>query len=247
MTDNNSGFQLNPEHTKIALIVMGVLFVIGAGIAGKSWWDYEKEAKVQSQYFLIEKDLLKTRTEFLQAKEAANMPAKEKEKFIKENPDFKIPTGSSGDFEKDYGTIAQRVTEFVKTAPQSKAAKMAALNLSEVQVEYGKNQEALDLLSSVREGSKDMLHGLVHSQLGSIEANLQKCDSAVSTWSQVISNKQAQFLHNAVKLKMGLCYESLNQFDKAKESYTQVRDADKEGGLGKTAEKYLRLLSSKGA
>ncbi|MEZ0392581.1 MAG: tetratricopeptide repeat protein [Pseudobdellovibrionaceae bacterium] len=233
------GFQWSAQHSKLVGVLLLGFVVVGAGISAKSYLDEKKESELQSKYYVIEKKLFDKKSAFQVAEAAAAR---------KDNKTPPPPNAekSSGDFEKDYGPIATEFSTLIQEAPQSKAAKMAALNLSDIQLEYSKNQEALELLKKVETGKKDLLSGMVQTQLGTVQADLNDCGSALSTWSQVLNNASAKPLHAAVKLKQGLCYESMKDFAKAEQMYTEAKTGEGEGetATARTADKYLRLLQT---
>jgi predicted negative regulator of RcsB-dependent stress response len=230
-----SGFQFGTEHATAIGVAFLAFVVIGAGIAGKNYLDEKKEAEVQTKYFSVEKKLLETKAKF---ETAANPPAADP----KAKAPAKVEIKASGDFEKDYGPVAAELTTVIKDAPKSKAAKMAALSLSEVQMQYQKFSEAQATLAMVNPDGKDLLSAIVQSQLGSIQADQKDCKTALTTWEKVLNNKTAKALHASIKLKQGLCFEALNEIDKARNTYTGLAAEDKESQAAKTAEKYLRLL-----
>jgi len=47
-----------------------------------------------------------------------------------------------------------------------------------------------------------------------------------------------------VKLKSGLCYETLKDNAKAEKLYAEVSSSDKDSATARAADKYLRLLQS---
>jgi predicted negative regulator of RcsB-dependent stress response len=132
--------------------------------------------------------------------------------------------------------------KIINEKPASKAAKMAALHLADVQLEYQKPQDAAETLKKVDIDNKDLLSGLVQNQLGTVQANLNDCNAAISTWQKVLSNARAKALHTAIKLKEGLCYENLKDLSKAEQMYSEAKNDDKESAVARAAEKYLRLL-----
>lgn len=230
------GFQWTTQHSKIVgMIVLGFM-VLGAGLSAKSYMDDRKENELQAKYYQVEKKLVEKKTAFETAK--AQPPADPKAK----TPPPPAGEKATGDFEKDYGPIAEELAQIVDQSPGSNAAKMAALNLAEIQLEYQKTAEAKAILEKVKTGSRDLLSGLVQVQLGTVQADLNNCTSAVDTWQKVLANTSAKALHGAVKLKSGICYESMNDLAKAEKLYSEAKSEDKESATARAAEKYLRLL-----
>jgi predicted negative regulator of RcsB-dependent stress response len=233
------GFQWTTEHTRLVTLAALIFLVAFGGWALKNYFDKENELEAQTAYFPLEKALLEKRAQFMAAEEPP--PAKDA-KNKAPTPQGPKPTG---DFTKDYGSEASALETFIDKYPHSKAAQMAALNLASIQNEYKQYENAEKTLGKVKNDSATLTSGLVLSELGNAQANRSNCQNAIETWNQVLNNKKAAFLQNSVKLKQALCYEALKNPDKAKSLYVEIQTADKQGALGKTAEKYFRLLEAK--
>lgn len=242
--DLRMGFQWTLQHSKSVAVVGGVFLLIGAAISAKSYFNNKAEGEIQSEYYKIEKTFSEKKAKFEQAEEAAKTkPAKKADEA--KNIAEALANKASGDFEKDYGSLAQDLNKIIEKAPASKAAKMAALNLSSVQVQYKKTDDAKVTLGKVlANNSNDLLSGMVAAQLGTVQANQNDCNSALTTWQKVLANSSAKSLHGEIKLKQGLCFENLKDYTKAEQAYSSAQQDDKDGNIGKTAEKYLRLMKS---
>jgi len=86
---------------------------------------------------------------------------------------------------------------------------------------------------------------MVLAQLGTLQADDNKCKEAVATWEKIINNSSVKFLHGEIRLKQALCYENLNETTKAEQLYSQVKEEEKESPVGQSANKYLKLLQAK--
>lgn len=230
------GFQWTTQHSKLVMLVIGAFLLVGGGFAAKNYVNEKNEEKIQSKYFVAERAFLEKRAGYQSAIDALNTkPA---------TPNPVAPVKASGDYEKDYAAVAGPLEQIITEAPHSKAAKMAALNLAQVQTEYKKFDAAKKALTTVNDNSKDLLGAMVQMEMGTLLANENDCAGALSQWEKVISNKRADYLHASVQLKMGLCYESMNEVAKAEEFYAKAASA-KDSSVGKSADKYLRLLMAK--
>lgn len=234
------GFQWTTQHSKLVGVILLVFLVLGAGISAKSYFDEKSENEIQAKYYQVEKKFLDKKTAFAQAKAASQAPKDPKAK----TPPPPTEGKASGDFTQDYGPLADEMTKIIAEKPSSKAAKMAALLLTDVQIEYQKASEAAETLKKVDADSKDLLSGLVQNQLGTVQANLNDCNSAISTWQKVLTNARAKSLHSGIKLKLGLCYETMKDLTKAEQLYTEAKNDEKESAVARTADKYLRLLQT---
>jgi predicted negative regulator of RcsB-dependent stress response len=234
------GFQWTAQHSKLVGVILLAFFVLGAGISAKNYLDEKRENDLQAKYFQAEKKFLEKKSGFEQAKMAEAQPKDPKAK----TPPPAAAGKPTGDFAQDYGSVTEEMMKVIAEKPSSKAAKMAALHVSSVQIEYQKMTEAESTLKMIDTGSKDLLSGLIENQLGTVQANLKNCNSALSTWDKVLSNARARSLHANIKLKQGLCYESMNDTAKAEKLYNEAKADDKESATAKTADKYLRLLQT---
>ncbi len=234
------GFQWTTQHSKLVGIILVAFFILGAGISAKNYLDDKKEAEIQAKYYQAEKKFMEKKEGFERAKMMAQAPKDPKAK----TPPPAVEGKASGDFNQDYGSVVTEMMNIINEKPDSKAAKMAALNIAEVQIEYQKMNEAQETLKKVGTDSRDLLSGLVQNQLGTVQANLNDCNTAISTWQKVLANARAKALHGEIKLKQGLCYENLKDTAKAEQMYTEAKNDDKESATARTAEKYLRLLQT---
>ena len=94
---------------------------------------------------------------------------------------------------------------------------------------------------------------MVLSQYGNVLSEKGDCKAAIDQWARVLKRSEATFLHDTLRMKSAFCYEKLNDTAKAEELYKKVSQNSQdlknpeagETGLGKDAEKYLRLLKFK--
>ncbi|HEY8270891.1 MAG TPA: tetratricopeptide repeat protein [Pseudobdellovibrionaceae bacterium] len=244
------GFQWTTNHSRA--VVLGVLafVVIGGGMAIFSGLAERKETQAQEAYFKFEKNYLDKKRDFEEAdRNATRPPAKDP----KEKPVAK--SKATGDLEKDYGPEVAGFKQVMETHPSSKAAQMAALNLSEIYLGYKKLDEASQSLEKVaaQAGSNNLISSIVLTQYGNVLAEKNDCKTAIDQWQKVLSRSEVSFLHDTLRLKSAFCYEKMNDFAKAEELYKKVSQNSQdpknpqagEVGLGKDSEKYLRLLQLK--
>ncbi len=233
------GFKWSTQHSQMLGLAVGAFILIGGGYSIWSVLSANKEAELQTAYYKIEKQYLEKKSKF--------------EEGAKATPEAKADAKSeklvaTGDLEKDYGPEIKGFQDFVSNNNSSKAALMAALNLSEIEVNYQKPSEALEALKKVEShaSGNDLLSALVMNQMGNLYSETQDCKSAVDKWKKVITNDKAKFLHEEARLRSGLCYETLNDNTKAEEMYTQLMQGQNQDSvISRTAEKYLRLLKLK--
>ncbi len=241
------GFQWTTAHSKMVLGVIGV-FVVGAAIYGiTSYTRLEAENVSQEKYYVVERQYTEKKTGFDQAQQQKEKPkdAKAKPPATPETP----AVAASGDMQKDYGPVIEGFEAVIKDNAKSRGAGMAALNLSEIYLKYQKPQEALRVLQAVEPGlgNSEMLSALVLNQLGNVYANQNDCAHAVEQWKKITDNRKLTFAQPEAKLRMGLCYETLNETAKAEQLYTEAskKEESQETSASRDAEKYLRLLKLK--
>lgn len=246
----NQGFQWSQNHSKALIVGLITFAVIGVGYSIFSNIAERKEIQAQEAYFKFEKSYLDKKRNFEEAeRNSARPPAKD----AKDQPAPKAK--ASGDMEKDFGPEIAGFKQVMESHVSSKAAQMAALNLSEVFVNYKKIDEAAELLGKVesKSGGKDLISFIVISQYGNVLSEKGDCKAAVDQWNKVLNRSEASFLHDTLRIKSAFCFEKMNDFAKAEELYKKVSQNSQdpknpqagETGLGKDAEKYLRLLKLK--
>lgn len=243
------GFVWTTSHSKMVIGAVVAFIVIGAGASLVSYFSEKKEVALQEKYFLLEKSYTEKKRDFEEAARAEITAAQTKDK--KAAAAFDPTKKASGDLTKDYGTIVTNLESFIAEAPNSKAAQMAALNLSEIYLTYKKFDEAFATLQKVEKGldKNDMLTALVGMQMGNVLANKNDCKGAIEKWQSLTGNKSLAFAHDEIKLRMGLCFESINDLAKAEEIYNEVAKksdpSTTDFAAAREAQKYLRVLKAK--
>jgi predicted negative regulator of RcsB-dependent stress response len=216
-------FEWTTQHSQITMAAVGAFLVTGFVWGGLQWMQNKKEVAAQEKYFSVENEYLQKKTKFQEGKD------------LKE----------TGDAEKDYGASIAGFQSVIQNHPGTKAAKMAALAVSEIYIKYKMAPAASDALTKTKpESDRSLMSSLVMLQLGNVYADDKKCDQALTWWNK-ISAQDNLFLNPDLHLQKGLCYESLKQLPKAEENYNQVLAEAKDSNAAKSAEKYLRLLKTK--
>jgi len=244
----NQGFQWSQTHAQILVVAVIVFVVLGIGSSLYNTLAEKKEVKAQEAYFPLEKSYLDKKRDF----EEAERPLPP---MANKTPAAPSKVKASGDLEKDYGPEVAGLQKVMESYPSSKAAQMAALNLSELYLNYKKPAEASQALQKVEKqsGGSDLVSVVVLTQYGNVLADQGDCKGALEKWQKVLNHSEASFLHDTLRLKSAFCYEKLNEMAKAEELYKKVSQNSQdpknpqagEMGLGKEAEKYLRLLKIK--
>lgn len=243
------------DHAKLILGIFVAFLIGGAAISGYQFMQHSKETSLQERYSAIEKELLEKRQAFDEAEQQVRLAATAKPG--EKNPAPKA-TPASGDLSKDYGDIPARLESLVAEAPKSSAAEMAALSLAELRSRYKSSEQALEILNKVNTSGRtsDLTGALVVNMRAALMADQGQCSAALPLWEKLSADARAGFLHGEARLRMGLCYESLNDLPKAEAAYQGLatrEDSSKDAStvvnesVQREAERYLRLLRMKKA
>lgn len=227
------GFKWTTSHSKLVLGAVILFVVAAAAYTTAGYIKTEKETKVQEKYYSFER-------QYLEKKAAFEKPES------KDKKETKIT--ATGDLQKDFGSAVEGFESLVKEFPNSLGGQMSALHLSDLYMSYKKPEDALRVLKAVQiNGSSEMLAALVLNQLGNVYAQQNDCKNAIEQWQTVVNSKKLAFAHDEAKLRMGLCFETMNDIAKAEQMYTEVskKEGSSDFSASRDAEKYLRLLKMK--
>lgn len=133
---------------------------------------------------------------------------------------------------------------FIAQHPATVASQIAGLSLSEIYASEKNMVEALNTLKKVETKSSVLSNTLVLKKMGQLLADSDQCKEAIDIWNKVLSNKKAEFTFSDVQIKQALCYQKLNETQKAEELLTKVKNNKTEGQEQSSleAEKVLRLI-----
>lgn len=244
------GFVWTTAHSKMVITAIIAFVVVGAGVSISGYLSTRKETTYQEKYFPFEKAYTEKRRGFEEAARLAAAPQPKDKKTPA--PVIDPSKKATGDMQKDYGDVISGFEGLVNEVPSTKAGQMSALNLSNIYLDYKKNDEALATLQKVEKdlSGTEATSALIYMQMGNIYADKGDCKSAVSSWEKIANNKSFKFAHDEAKLRMGLCYESMNDLAKAESLYTEVSKKEEAGSPNdmaavREADKYLRLLKAK--
>ena len=227
------GDEISNYVEKYWKVVLGVILV---GVGGfsvvlgmkKAKANGEKEAFVQL-YAITE--IYETRKkEFDEAKaeeeakkaEAKNPKAKKDDKKTAEKKEEPPKQKASGDMDKDYGDVVEKLQAYIQKTPDKKATAEAALTLSSIYSEYEEKEKAAEVVSKVADkwNQSDLISLVLNMRAGDLWSMVDKCDRAVTYWTKISGGKN--FLREDALLKSGLCQQKLGNLEKAKSLYQQV-------------------------
>jgi predicted negative regulator of RcsB-dependent stress response len=229
------------SHFKILLGVFVACVVAG------SVWSFTESSKAAKQreaftkLYAITKVYEQKKSDFEKAKEQAEQ--KEANKKTEESEEPLVQ--KTGELEKDYPEIAQKLEDFVLQNPGTNAAGEAALTVADLYAEYKMNDKGAEVLKKALAQWKgqDLIFNVMHMRAGDLQAEASQCDKAITHW-EVIA-KAESFLSRSAQLKMGVCLQKLGRVDEAKSWFSQIKDKDPDSTEGFSASRFLRFLNFK--
>lgn len=235
------------RHRSTLIAVFALLVVIAAGYLV---WDLVRtsgEHKAASELYATEAEYFKIKDNFDRAKYEALAPSKDKSAKADAESDKDKATPASGDVEKDYGKVVPGFEQIIASHAKTAAGTQAALWLAEIYLEYKQPAKAVEALDKVihHPAQDSMLYGVAHMLRGTALASNGDCEQAVGSWQKVTESKGNSFLHPEALLKAGVCYENLQQIDKATEMYRRVTENHPETSAAQMAKTYLRAMEMK--
>lgn len=230
------------EHnSKVVVALVAVAFLAAiAYVIFNSFKSYQ-ERSAQKDYYAAELKYTKLREGYDRAKFKAMMPpgaaaAEDKTK----TPD----APASGDVTKDYGAALSDLEKVARDHAGTSAGAQAAILAGETYLEYKQADKAAEVLQLPVKALSDkhLLANLAKMAYGSALATKGDCQAAVGVWQQVLDKKSAVFLHADAGLRSGLCFEQMNQPDKAAEMYRKVTAEAADSAASTTAKGLLRAI-----
>lgn len=245
----------NPDAVQEALLTAGkwiednirilggivlVAILVAVGIVISQWLANRAERKAQEAYYAIEAKYTKIRDEFDRARFAALNPTANSNTAAK-------PKQPTGDLEKDYGTVPGELETFARENAKTSAGAQAAILAANLYMTYQQPDKAIEIakVPATSLSEERLLTNLAKVLWGSALADKGDCNEAIKVWSSVLDNKAMTSLHADVALRTGLCYETLNDLDKAREFYRKVIAQSDDTSAATTAKGLLRALEAK--
>ncbi len=240
------------KNWKLILGICIVLILGGAGVVIQSTLSISKEKNAQENFFLIEKKFsdYKTKKDDVEKEtpEKTSTKANTKSKTLvidKSKTEKETPENLANQLE----SIKKEFESFITNNPNSKATQMAALYFAEISRLQNNTDAALNILLKVQNNDSGLVNTLVQQQIGQLLANSEKYQEAIDIWQKIINRTEAKFLHNELKIQQALCYQKLNNMNKAEELLTNIANQKSDNQTDtpsvKEAARYLRLLQFK--
>tara|TARA_B110001454_G_C12723308_1_gene436513 strand:+ start:55566 stop:56510 length:945 start_codon:yes stop_codon:yes gene_type:complete len=212
----------------IVILLVGVVAFSSLGYVIYGQVKRGAQMKIQDQYYVIEKDYLKIKTDFDDAErqaqqEAAKAADKNKKDKKDTEPKPEPKKQASGDLDKDYGAVVARFTELHSANPKLVPGKVTALVLADIYWEYKKLDLAAQVLEKSLESSpKTLVDYMILKKWSATQLSLGQFDQVIKKNQSVMGSNKYPFMNSYFKLQTGLAYEGLKQYDQAEAQYKDV-------------------------
>ena len=160
----------------------------------------------------------------------------------------KVAAEKAPEVKKDLSEVSALYEKVISDHKGTKASIIAATKLADLYSEQGDTEKALEVIKTVESKVKPsgLVEGLALMTIGRHYEMSGKCDMAVKPWESVLEAPSLKFLHSEAHLKLGLCYENLNDLDQAKTHYKVLSDDYGDSAAGRTGKRLLSLINSNG-
>jgi tetratricopeptide (TPR) repeat protein len=218
------------ENRMAILGGVGVILIAAVVWAGLGTYHTQREEKAQDALFAGEKKLKTTEDSFNPNQAAQADPNEDpqaptpKEKIVK-----KAAVPKTGDLNIDYKDAIAALNEVINQYGDTQAAVIAGLDLGRLYHDYKKYDDEIATLQKTVQSSKHpVTKAMALDNIGGAYESKGDCAAAITNWQKIETDtNMSPFLGEAL-IKTGLCYEKLNQNDKAMATYQRFDDAEKE-------------------
>jgi len=208
------------NHRKTILGTLVLIAAVALTWAGIGTYSAKQEDAAAETLFAAEKTLNKVDQSFEVPKADAQG------KPIKDAKPLAVPTGK---IEVDYKDSIDQLKDVITRFPKTQSSVIAALDLARVYHDYNKYDDSISVLNAASKvANHPATRGLVFQGLGLAYESKGDCAQAVTQWQKIVDDKtMGPFQANSL-IKQALCYEKLNQKDKAIEIFGRFDAAEKE-------------------
>ncbi len=230
-------------------ILLGLFVVAVIGGAVYSFVDHQnrqQEMQAFTELYKITKIYNDKKNKYDEAKAALDEKNDPKQKSESNADDSKKDLqAATGDLDKDYPQVPERLQAFIEKHKGNNASGEAALILSEIYDDYNMPDKGAAQLDKVIKnwGSENVLFFVMQMRAGDLYAGSNDCDSAIPYWQEVANSKS--FISKQAQLKLGVCLQKVGRLEEAKQWFNQLVEADPNSTEGFSAKRYLRFLKFK--
>jgi tetratricopeptide (TPR) repeat protein len=232
-------------HFKKTLAVFALIIIASSLWAYKKSADRQRESAAFANLYEVTKEYNKLKDQFAQALDDQQKNPEDPTP-PPQDPNAPKPDPATGDLDKDYGSIVQKLHSFLDSHKGSNASLEAALVLSEIYEEYARPEKGAEVLSSAlthASQSTNVLTGVVKMRAGDLWATAKNCDAAIPFWEPLAQGKG--FMVAPAQLKMGVCLQELGRLDEAKNWFQKLIANSPDSVEGFNAKRYLRFIDFK--
>jgi predicted negative regulator of RcsB-dependent stress response len=234
------------------IIMAAVAALVLAGIAWATWDLYgsRREAQAQEALFIATHQVDKKEQELTPANKPDPKDAKNS-KNVKPKVDAADKAtldAKPKNFDTDYGVPAKSLQSVIESYPGTRASWLAALDLARLHQQYGDVDQSLQALQQpkLEVGNKagDLISATIQLRMGDLLQIKGQCDQAVTKWNLITAANGFVPLQPEALLRTGLCYETLKNFDGARNTYEKLSKDAPDSRAGREGKKFLKLLQS---
>ena len=231
------------KHGKSIGTVIMVLSLGGAGYVGVNKYQKNQEQKAQTALYNLRVQMEKLTENFNKEDKKEN-----KGKENKSSPEERAQEAPKKDFNTHYATLIGDYKKFFKDYAKSNSEKAGTIQLANLYAENEKWEEVISLLSpKVSSGAKDSFYfGMMSMLLSQAQMNSEQCPEAIKVLEAVSAQATHKHLHPESLLRIGICYENQQDYEKAKQYFERVSRDFEESEAATNAKYFLRYLALKG-
>lgn len=218
------------EQKALLGVILLIVVVAGGGWLGYHYLQTRGEAKASAEIYQYEAPIEQKKEELAKADDKEADKAKSKDK-------------APIDFDSQYAPLTQKLEESILKHQKTAAAKMSAVQLIGFYLEHQKFELAQSLLNKMQLSDGSLMTGLLLVQKATLLLNKQEFDTSAELFQEIVNNKNLEFLHPQALLRMGICFEKLQNIERARELYTRVSTDYPDSEASRAAKFYLRLLT----
>ena len=197
--------QHNPaeKYWKAGILATVIVIVAGLGITLMTSQKSKKEKQAQDQLYALETLYFK----HVEAPTPNQMDA---------------PT--SAPTKIDVEKLKVDLQSFVAANKGSVAAQMASMYMSDLLMKENKTSEALEVLKANKSTDAHLTSLLLIKKIGQLQAQMNQCNEAVTTWNDLLKIKSAQFLKDEIKINQSLCFIEQKDWTKAEKILMEIKN-----------------------
>lgn len=226
------------QYFKYIICFIVLLLMVFGGVLLWQYWE-------RQQNQLAAEELYVARSALIAAEKKANGQT-----LSTETPDrFFNPIQKASEYTLDMQKSVEQYLTVIRRHLHRPMGVVSAIEVTFFLRAYGQQDPAIKLLQDLNKvfKKKNLLGFLLAFQLGIHWMNEGKYQLALEKFQWIQQQKKIEWLKPDVLLRIGLVYEQLNQYTKARAVYTQIKKDFTDSQAAGRAEQYLNLLKVKQA